>query len=79
MESQGGRKLLFNSAVLLSKTTKNTQGIQVMTLKKKNDKIVSVHFYKEGEFEKEWRYRPKNLPAAGAVPSAADIGEQITF
>lgn len=79
LESQGGRKLLFNSAVLLSKTTKNTQGIQVMTLKKKNDKIVSVHFYKEGEFEKEWRYRPKNLPAAGAVPSAADIGEQITF
>lgn len=52
LESQGGRKLLFNSAVLLSKTTKNTQGIQVMTLKKKNDKIVSVHFYKEGEFEK---------------------------
>lgn len=79
LESQGGRKLLFNSAVLLSKTTKNTQGIQVMTLKKKNDKIVSVHFYKEGEFEKEWHYRPKNLPAAGAVPSAADIGEQITF
>lgn len=79
LESQGGRKLLFNSAVLLSKTTKNTQGIQVMTLKKKNDKIVSVHFYKEGEFEKECRYRPKNLPAAGAVPSAADIGEQITF
>lgn len=79
LESQGGRKLLFNSAVLLSKTTKNTQGIQVMTLKKKNDKIVSVHFYKEGEFEKEWRYRPKNLPAAGTVPSAADIGEQITF
>lgn len=79
LESQGGRKLLFNSAVLLSKTTKNTQGIQVMTLKKKNDKIVSVHFYKEGEFEKEWRYRPKNFPAAGAVPSAADIGEQITF
>ena len=62
LESQGGRKLLFNSAVLLSKTTKNTQGIQVMTLKKKNDKIVSVHFYKEGEFEKEWRYRPKNFP-----------------
>ena len=79
LESQGGRKLLFNSAVLLSKTTKNTQGIQVMTLKKKNDKIISIHFYKEGEFEMEWRYRPKNLPAAGAVPSAADIGEQITF
>ena len=79
LESQGGRKLLFNSAVLLSKTTKNTQGIQVMTLKKKNDKIISIHFYKEGEFEKEWCYRPKNLPAAGAVPSAADIGEQITF
>lgn len=77
--ASNGRKLLVNTAVVMSKTTKNTQGIQAMTLKKKNDKVESVHDYKEGEFEKEWRYRPKNLPAAGALPSAGDVGEQITF
>ena len=74
-----GRKLLLNTASVLPKTTKNTQGVQAMTLKKKNDKVESVHLYNEGEFEKPYRYRPKNLPAAGALPSASDIGEQLTF
>ncbi len=75
----GGRKLLVNTASVLPKSTKNTQGVQAMTLKKKSDKVVSLHLYKRGEFEKEWRYRPKNLPAAGALPSAGDLGEQLTF
>lgn len=74
-----GRKLLLNTASILPKTTKNTQGVQAMTLKKKSDKLASVHLYNEGEFEKPYRYRPKNLPAAGALPSASDIGEQLTF
>lgn len=73
------RKLLLNTASILPKTTKSTQGVQAMTLKKKSDKVVSVHLYNEGEFEKPYRYRPKNLPAAGALPSASDIGEQLTF
>lgn len=77
--SSNERKLLLNTASILPKTTKSTQGVQAMTLKKKSDKVVSVHLYNEGEFEKPYRYRPKNLPAAGALPSASDIGEQLTF
>ncbi len=77
--ASNGRKLLVNTASILPKTTKNTQGVQAMTLKKKADKVESVHLYTEGEFEKAYRYRPKNLPAVGALPSAADIGEQLTF
>lgn len=76
--SSGGRMLLVNTGGIMSKTTKNTQGISAMKLKK-NQKVTSIHLYKEGEFEKEWRFRAKNLPAAGAVPSMADIEEQITF
>lgn len=77
--SQSGRNLLLNTAVVMPKTTKNTQGVQAMTLKKKSDKVISLHLYKPGEFEKEWRFRPKNLPAAGALLSASDVGEQLTF
>ena len=77
--SQSGRNLLINTAVILPKTTKSTQGIQAMTLKKKSDKVISLHLFNEGEFEKEWRFRPKNLPAAGALLSAADVGEQLSF
>ena len=50
-----------------------------MTLKKKSDKVISLHLFQPGEFEKEWRFRPKNLPAAGALLSASDVGEQLTF
>ena len=46
---------------------------------KKNHRVENFHIYKEGEFEKPWRYRAKNLPAAGALPSVNDIGEQLTF
>lgn len=77
--SQSGRRLLLNTAVVLPKTTKNTQGVQAMTIKKKNDKVVGLHIFKQGEFEKEWRFRPKNLPAAGALLSAGDVGEQLTL
>ncbi len=76
--SSSGRRLLINTAAILPKATKDTQGISVMKLKKTH-KIESVHLYKQGEFEKEWRFRAKNLPAAGAVLSETDIGEQMTF
>lgn len=76
--SSGGRMLLVNTASILPKTTKDTQGVAVMKLKKTH-KVISLHLYQEGEFEKAWRFRAKNLPAAGAMLSEADIAEQITF
>ena len=78
LSSSGGRKLLINTAGILPKTTKDTQGISAMKLKKTH-KVVSLHIHFENEFEKEWRFRAKNLPAAGALPGEADIAEQITF
>lgn len=78
LRSSSGRMLLVNTAGILPKTTKDTQGISVMKLKKTH-KIVSVHMYSQGEFEKEWRFRAKNLPAAGALPSENDVAEQMTF
>ena len=79
ISASNGRRLLINTAVVLSKTTKNTQGVSAMTLKKKTDKVTGVRLYNQGEFEKEWRFRPKNLPAAGALLSSSDVGEQLTF
>lgn len=76
--SSSGRMLLVNTAGILPKTTKDTQGISAMKLKKTH-KVQSIHLYNPGEFEKEWRFRAKNLPAAGALPSEKDIAEQITF
>lgn len=76
--SSSGRMLLVNTGAILPKTTKDTQGVSVMKLKKTH-KISSLHIYHEGEFEKAWRFRAKNLPTAGSLPSENDVAEQITF
>lgn len=73
-----GRMLILNTGALTPKSSKDTIGVSVMTLKK-NSKVESMHAYQEGEFEKAWRYRTKNLPAAGALPSPADNNQQISF
>lgn len=76
--STSGRMLILNTAALNAKAAKDTIGVSVMT-QKKNCRLESMHFYKEGEFEKAWRFRTKNLPAAGAVPGPADNADQISF
>ena len=76
--SSSGRHLLINTAVILPKTTKDTIGVGVMTLKK-GHRLMAAREYVEGEFAKPHRYRAKNLPAAGALLSSEDEEEQITF
>jgi len=77
LTASSGRMLLINTAVLAAKTTKNTQGVSVMRLKK-GQRVMGVRLYEEGEFNKPSRYRTKSLPALGALPSAEDTeGEQL--
>lgn len=76
--SSAGRHLLLNTAVILPKTTKDTIGVGVMTLKK-GQRLMSARKYREGEFAKAYRYRAKNLPAVGALLSSEDEAEQMTF
>ena len=78
IRSSAGRYLLFNSGAISSKTTKDSQGVAVMTLKK-GHRIEEITDFKEGQFAKPGRYRTKNLPSAGAILSADDQGEQLTF
>ncbi len=79
LTSSSGRMLLFNTAVISPKTTKNTQGVGVMTMKK-GQRLMGVRPYVEGEFSKPHRYRTKNLPALGSMPLPEDTaGEQLTL
>lgn len=78
VQSTAGRILLLNTGAVTPKTTKDTQGVAVMTLKK-GHRLASVREYNEGEFQKPARYRTRSLPAAGALLSAEDAGEQLTL
>ncbi len=78
LKSSSGKILLLNTGAVSTKTTKDTQGVSVMT-QKKNHRLVSVEEYSEGMFKKPARYRTRTLPASGASLSAEDIGEQLTL
>lgn len=78
IKSTAGRYLLFNSGAISAKTTKDSQGVSVMTLKK-GHRVEEVTDFKDGMFVKPARYRTKTLPSSGAILSADDQGEQLTF
>ena len=78
LSSTAGRLLLVNTGAISVKQTKDTIGIAVMTLKK-GHRLSGVRDYKDGEFVKPYRYKTKNLPAAGMLLSAEDAGEQIAL
>ncbi len=78
LTSTSGRRLLMHTGAVSVKTTRNTQGVQVMTLKGSH-RLDRVELFEEGMVAKPNRYRTKTLPAAGAMPSAEDVGEQLTL
>ncbi len=77
LTSTAGRMLLVHTGAIAAKTTRSTIGVQVMTLKGSHH-VKTVEPFAEGMVAKPDRYR-KNIPAAGAMPAAEDIGEQLTL
>ncbi len=77
LTSTSGRMLLVHTGAIAAKTTRSTIGVQVMTLKGSHH-VKTVEPFTEGMVARPDRYR-KNIPAAGAMPAAEDIGEQLTL
>ena len=78
LRSTSGRMLVMHTGAVSTKSTRNTIGVQVMTLKG-NHRLKEVLPFREEMVSKANRYRTKSLPAAGAMPLAEDIGEQLTL
>lgn len=78
MKSTSGRILLLNTGAVSPKTTKDTQGVGVMT-QRKNHRLESVTDFTEDMFVKPARYRTRTLPAAGSTLSNEDAGEQLSL
>ena len=70
-----GRALIFKSALLMPKTSRTTQGVSVMTLKKKYI-VDRAAFLSDTPIRNLSRYRAKSLPAAGALLKEEDRGEE---
>lgn len=64
MQSSSGKLLVFESSKIPLKTTKSTQGVQVIRLKK-GETAVSFGRVREYRLKKKEDYRSANIPAAG--------------
>ena len=73
--STENRAVLFNTAQLAEKSTRDSQGVQVMTLKPKF-KVRGAAFLEDTPIRNHARYRIRSLPAAGALLKPEDSGEQ---
>ncbi|MDR2908702.1 MAG: topoisomerase IV [Oscillospiraceae bacterium] len=71
------RTLLIHTGALSPKAAKNTQGVQVMSLRK--NLVETVVPYREGILRDPHRFRVKSLPGTGIFPRAEDKGEQLTL
>ena len=77
--ASSGRMLLVHTGALALKTTRSTQGVAVMKLKK-GHRVFALARYKENTFAKPQRYRTRSLPALGALPSNDDkTDEQLSL
>jgi len=76
VRSSGNRAVLVNSAEIAEKSTRSTQGVQIMTLKAKQT-VVSAEIA-EGEFlESIQSFRIKSIPAAGKLAKNLEEANQM--
>ena len=73
--SNEGRALIFKSGLLLPKSSRVTQGVAVMTLKKKFV-VERAAFVSDTQIKNLSRYRARSLPASGALLKEEDRGEE---
>ena len=73
--SSENRVLIFNTALLSPKSTRSTQGVQVMTLKAKH-RLTEAAAVEDAPLTNLPRYRCRAIPAAGALLREED-GEQM--
>ena len=69
------RALIFSTALLAPKSTRTTQGVQVMTLKPKYH-LAAARPLEDTPITNLGRYRCRSLPAAGALVREEDGEEQ---
>ena len=70
--SDNNRILCLNTDKIPLKATKSTQGVQAITLRKKDAKVVKVMEAENCGIDDFEKYRTKNIPAAGGILKGED-------
>ena len=73
--SSEGRALIFSTAQLTPKTTRATQGVGVMTLKRKAI-VEKAAYVEDSGIVNQSRYRTRSIPVAGSLLREEDMDEK---
>ncbi len=79
LRSTNNRAIVFNTAMLLPKTTRDSIGVQVMTLKAKSSALDSASVLSAEQLENLKKYVVKNIPAAGGMAKDLELNGQMTL
>lgn len=75
VRSDGGRAVLVDTELISQKSTRDTQGVQVMNLKA-NQKIIDAFVLDKSQSESVKKYRIKSIPATGGLTKGLpDVGQ----
>lgn len=77
LTSSAGRMLIFNTVLVAAKSTKNTQGVAGMTVKK-GHRVISAKIYEDGTLSNHTRFK-KKIPAIGALSNGQETAEQLSL
>ena len=78
LRSTSGHALVFNTGMILPKSTRDSQGVQVMTLRKKA-MLASATLISSDDTSDFERYRSKSVPSAGKPAKELGDSNQLTF
>lgn len=78
LRSTNGRMIIFNTALLLPKSTRDTIGVQAMTLKSKSTVEKAFIVYEETMQELS-KFTTKSIPVAGSFAKDIEDPDQIHF
>jgi len=74
--SDNGRALVFNTALLQTKTSRSTQGVNCFKFGRGKHVLTGAKLLSDTDIKNVSRYRARSLPAAGALLKEEDRGEE---
>ena len=78
LRSTNGRMIIFNTALLLPKSTRDTIGVQTMTLKSKST-VDKAFIVSEETLQELSKFTIKSIPVAGSFAKDIEDPDQIHF
>ena len=78
LTTSNGRAVVFNTGMILPKTTRDTIGVQVVTLKAKAE-VVEAQTVPEEKKADYSKYYVKTIPAAGSLAKDIADADQLSF